>query len=88
MSNINAQIREILSWHDQVSLSKGVWTVRTGFFYTHGVTSEKFEASIVKELEEFGILIRVLESGEVWKPFKGGASVASQSHWYVKFRVV
>ena len=29
----------------------------------------------------------ILESGEVWKDFRGGASVAQQSHWFVKFTV-
>jgi hypothetical protein len=27
----------------------------------------------------------ILDSGEVWKSFNGAASVARQSHWFVKF---
>ncbi len=29
----------------------------------------------------------VLDSGEVWKPFVGGAPLAKSSHWFVKFTV-
>ena len=66
---------------DQVTLSKGVFTVRLGFFYTHGRTAEKFE----QEVQAAFPTATMLDRGGVWKSFKGGASVANQSHWFVKF---
>ena len=28
---------------------------------------------------------KIVNEGEHWRPFKGGASAANQSHWFVKF---
>ena len=66
---------------DQVVLSKGIFTVRHGFYYTHGFTAEK----LVEHVKCAYPHATILDSGEIWKPFKGGASVARQSHWFVKF---
>lgn len=29
----------------------------------------------------------ILEANEIWKSFRGGASIANSSHWYVRFTV-
>ena len=63
------------------SVRNGVFTVRDSFFYRHGRTEQDL---INKVLNAFPNA-KILESGEVWKAFRGGASVASQSHWFVKF---
>ncbi len=66
---------------DTCSVKNGVFTARRGFFYTSGRTAEKFVACILKS---FPTAI-ILDKGEVWKPFRGGASTTAQSHWFVKF---
>jgi hypothetical protein len=76
------QVRESLH-ADSVSQKDGVFTVRRGFFYTGGKTSEDF-ANAVKAVFPTAV---VIDSGEVWTPFRGGATVAKQSHWWVKFTV-
>jgi hypothetical protein len=66
---------------DSASKRGNVFTVRKGFFYTGGATAENFVARVK---EAFPTAV-VVDKGEVWKPFKGGASVAQQSHWFVSF---
>ena len=69
---------------DQCTKRNGVFTARKGFFYTHGMTAEKFAESILKFVPE----AKVIETDEIWKPFIGGAPIARQSHFLVKFEVV
>lgn len=66
---------------DQVTFSKGVFTVRRGFYYRHGKTVQDLENVVKTAFPD----VVIIDSGEVWKPFRGGASVATQSHWFVKF---
>ncbi len=82
MATTVKQVREVL-WPDSTSVSKGVFTVRWGFFYTHGRTTSEFVAHVKAAFPD----ARVLDSGEVWKPFRGGATTAHSSHWFVKFTV-
>ena len=60
--------------------------LRRGFFYTHGMTAETFALSVEKAIAEAGSKARVVDSGEVWKDFRGGASIANQSHWWVEIK--
>ena len=66
---------------DSISQRDGKWTVRRTFFYRHGGTAEKLWLSVNKLLPDASLV----DMGEVWKPFNGGASVARSSHWYVVF---
>lgn len=68
---------------DSVSLKNGVFTIRRGFYYTNGFTADAYAAKVKAAFPT----VRILDSGEVWKPFRGGASVAASSHWYVKFEI-
>lgn len=81
-------VREALgSYVDSIGKNKaGDIVVRKGFFYTHGMDSERFSSHCLKRIREAGFDVIVMDSGEVWKPFRGGASVACSSHWYVTFR--
>ena len=67
---------------DTLAKRGGVYTARWGFFYRHGGTSEQ-HAGYVRALPG----ATVLEHGEVWKAFSGGAPLARQSHWWVTFTV-
>jgi len=66
---------------DTISLRNGVFTVRRGFYYRHGTTAED-KANCVKQ---YLPTARIIECGEIWAAFRGNASVADQSHWFVKF---
>lgn len=63
------------------SLRAGVYTARWGFFYRHHGSAERAAERVLVAFPH----AHVVDSGEVWKAFSGGASVANQSHWFVKF---
>ncbi len=69
---------------DSVSTNKaGQVVCRWGFFYTHGRTAEQYVKAVSRLLDQFGIAYLIADSGEVWKPFSGGAPLCRQSHFYV-----
>ena len=57
--------------------------IRQGFFYTNGNTSQMLADKVSRVLTESNLTFKVVDHGEVWKDFKGGAPVAKQSHWWV-----
>lgn len=77
------KVKEMLPNFDSYSVKGGVFTVRREFFYTHGVTAKHQVLSVKKHIPNAVIV----DSGEVWKPFRGGATTANSSHWFVKFTV-
>lgn len=81
------QIRDNCSV-DSVGKAKNAdhYVVRRGFYYSHGGTAEKFADHVSANLKKAGIDHEIIDKGEVWKPFNGGASVANQSHWYVHIK--
>ena len=68
---------------DKISKKSGIFTVRKGFFYTHGYTAKKYRDAVKKALPD----AQIIDYSEVWKAFKGGASIERQSHWFVKFKI-
>ena len=61
---------------------------RQGFFYTGGVTAGQFKVRISDRLDALGVTYEVVEAYQTWKPFKGGASIANQSHWGCEVRII
>ena len=76
----NFEIKDMIA-ADTLSQKDGVYTARWGFFYKNGMTSETCKEKVFAAFPG----TRILEHGEVHKPFRGGASVANQSHFFVKF---
>ena len=69
---------------DEVTLNKGIWTVREEYFYRRGRT----ERDLINKLTViFGDNIEILSAGDHWDSFKGGKSVKYNSHFWVKFRI-
>lgn len=66
---------------DTASVKNGTYLVRRGFFYSHGKTAADLEGQVRAAFPG----AKIIDSGEVWKAFRGGASVAQQSHWFVRF---
>jgi hypothetical protein len=62
----------------------GNYLARWSFFYTHGQTAETKAEIVTKKIPE----AVVVDHTYVWKTFKGGASVANQSHFAVEFKIV
>lgn len=81
------EILEISPEPGVLSKSKGVFTYRRGFFYTHGVTPSKVQESLETRLTAANLKFTMIENGEIWKPFRGGDPLAKSSHWFVKFTI-
>lgn len=74
---------------DSVGKSRiGSIMVRRGYFYRHGMDSDKFEQAVTAALDKVGIKYTVKNSGDHWAPFRGGASVAQSSHFYVELNII
>lgn len=79
-------VKAVKEWVSADSVGRamdGTIKLRRGFFYRNGKTAEMWRDSVLHQLEKAGFEVEALDCGEVWKPFRGGASVASQSHWWV-----
>ena len=60
---------------------------RNEFYYRHGKTAFDNETDISKQLREHNFNFKLINSGEVWKAFNGGASTANSSHWWVEVKI-
>jgi hypothetical protein len=80
------QVKEALSHSvDQVSkLKNGHVMVRKGYFYRNGMDDVKFNNNVVAALEKAGVAVFVVDFGDHWAAFSGGASLARSSHFYVE----
>lgn len=76
-------LRDCVSADSYGRTREGNLIVRRGFYFTHGETAEDFRDRVVSQLTACDVEAHVVDYGEVWKPFRGGASVAQSSHWYV-----
>lgn len=75
---------------DSIGKNKdGNIVIRQGYFYRIGKTVDNLEARIRAGLSRRNdIEFKVLGSGDHWAPFRGGASLVNQSHWWVVVRVI
>lgn len=71
-------------WYDH-DKKDGTHTIRRGFYYKHGRSSEDHAKSVSDELTKLGVKHKIVDHGTVDKPFRGGASLKRQSHWWAKF---
>lgn len=76
------QVKEAIN-ADSYSKKGEVFTLRRGFFYKF----EKTEENLVEDILEAIPTAKIIDSGEYYTAFRGGASIANQSHWWVKFSV-
>ena len=82
-------IRQEVSGVDGVGRNrKGNVVVRRGYFYSQGMSEDVMAKSIQNQLADFGRKVRVVDLGNHWAPFKGGASIAQQSHFWVELAEV
>ena len=80
------QVKEALSYSvDQVSkLKNGNIVVRKGYFYRNGMDELKFSNIVLTKLRTAGLSINIVNFGDHWAAFNGGATVARSSHFYVE----
>lgn len=80
------RLQEILGV-SHVSKHKGVFKAYRGFFYRHGYNKDAFFARIDEELTKAGIEHTMIDCGELWAAFRGGAPVQKSSHFWATFTV-
>lgn len=81
-SKISTKTVRSLLHADQITAHKnGTFTARDEFFYTHGRTEQDLIDKVLAAFPQ----ATILSSGEIWKPFRGGASTQQSSHWFVTF---
>ena len=78
----NIEIKDILN-ADTLSKKDGIYTARWEFFYRFGKTFHDYVDRVKRKFPN----AQIIEARENWKPFRGGASTANSSHWYVKFKL-
>lgn len=61
---------------------------RWGYFYSHGKTSIQYVEKVTKLLDQHHIQHRIVNNGDHWVAFRGGASTANQSHFYVEIKII
>lgn len=81
ISEVRDRLANAGIYPDGLSKSKGVFTFRRGYFYTHGQTADGWRDTIQKALPD----AKIVDHGNHWAPFRGGAPLSRQSHFYVKF---
>lgn len=89
-TNTIALLREVLGCSDEeLTQYRGVYTYRLGFFYRHDKSIDSVCDIVEHRLSAAGVSFRIIDSGEQWKPWKGGGvPLKKSSHWWVKFELV
>ena len=81
---IRKKLNDLFGCDDEtgyVTYSKGVWTVREGYYYRHGKSEQHLADLVLKYFPE----AKIQDMGDHWAMFNGGASIRRSSHWWVKF---
>jgi len=72
---------EGVPFHTLSKNSKGNYVIRQGFFYKQGRSAEL----LAEKLKEKIPTAEIVNKGEIYKPFRGGQTVAQESHFFVEF---
>ena len=85
--NVMNHIRNNVSADDITKHQDGTMTFRRGFFYRHGQSSDKWAQNVSDQLTKAGVKHSVVDHHEHNAPFRGGASVKTQSHFAAKIKL-
>jgi hypothetical protein len=81
------RVREAVS-ADGISKNKaGNFMFRKGYFYRHGDDCGKFANRVFAALTAAGITHTEIARGDHFAAFRGGASLANSSHFYVEVKI-
>lgn len=90
MKALTARALSEIVWADQVSKKRdgsGNFIFRKGYFYSHNDNEDNFAEHITKQCEDNNLNVNIVDKGNHWAAFKGGASIAKSSHWWVEAEV-
>lgn len=84
-------VLKALDWQpsdpESLTFSKGFFTFRKGYFYTHGKTADQVFVNTVEKLNAAGFTVTDVEFGDKYAPFRGGENVKRNSHWWMKCKI-
>ena len=66
---------------DSISKRGDIITIRKGYFYTMGQCTQDLIDKVIKACPN----AEIIDSGDYYTAFRGGAKLAQSSHWFVKF---
>lgn len=73
---------------DKIGRTKdGAVVLRKGFFYSGGGTGEEYARGVSQKLTDAGVKHTVVDHGMERKPFRGGAPIERQSHFWAKVKI-
>ena len=75
-----ADIKNLLD-ADSISKRGDIITIRKGYFYRMGQSTQSFIDKVIKAFPN----AEIIDSGDHYASFRGGSSIAQGSHWFVKF---
>ena len=84
---IKRMIKEVLHADTVGTNKQGNVICRWGFFYSHGRTAERYTDAVSDLLDRNQVSYSIVESAQIWKAFRGGASTANQSHFRVEVQI-
>lgn len=88
MTQITAKLLKDHIITDMISKKRnGNFLFRKGYYYSHGMTASSYADKISEQLKKEGFTHGVIDFGDHWAAFKGGAPLQSQSHFWVEINV-
>ena len=60
---------------------------RKACLYKFGKTTDDFVKRVTDQLDELVMVYEPVAQGEHWAPFRRGAGIAKQTHWYLEIKV-
>ena len=88
-ATIMSILRDRISGADMISKNRsGNYVFRRGYFYTGGADEDKFADALAKRIADIGLTAKLIDKGNHWAPFKGGASIEKGSHFYAEFEII
>ena len=72
---------------DQISKDKaGNIVLRKGYYYRPKYDVSAWATVILAKMKNAGFDLELVQDDDIWKPFRGGSTIARQSHYLVKVR--
>jgi len=65
----------------------GHFIFRKGYFYTNGGSEDKLAERIERDCKINNLNVEIVDKGNHWAAFNGGAPLAKSSHWWVVAKI-
>jgi hypothetical protein len=83
VGDIIETLEDVLSASKVSKKQGGSYKAMWSYFYTHGATPEKYVQKVLNKYPN----AEIIDKGDNWAPFKGGAPIERQSYMWVQFKI-